>query len=182
MHPCVLTFQEEDVQVDNNYWERLLRHHYEQYVEEEQGQLVEMGKGKRQRKAVNYMDTGYHDTSYDRAGRSKSQTMLQCCLVLSSIIPTLELSQKPYVLFVHSTCSFLDETVLLCLCSVLKMTILMRHLAMKTPLLTRMRSRTKLFVSSSTADAKFQDSEKCPKLTKGSSQHLFPPLLSCFYA
>ena len=57
--------------MDSSYWERLLRHHYENYVEEERGQLNEMGRGKRERIKVNYMDTGYHDASIDKAAHSK---------------------------------------------------------------------------------------------------------------
>ena len=45
---------------DPNYWERLLRHHYEQQQESEH---AKMGKGKRIRKAVNYYTEGIFTTS-----------------------------------------------------------------------------------------------------------------------
>eukprot|EP00117_Sycon_ciliatum_P030313 scpid13509/ scgid23933/ Chromodomain-helicase-DNA-binding protein 5; ATP-dependent helicase CHD5 len=63
--------QDDDTQIDTNYWERLLRHHFDHMVEEEQGQLSEMGKGKRQRKQVNYMDSGYQESSYDRHAKNE---------------------------------------------------------------------------------------------------------------
>ncbi|XP_048580667.1 chromodomain-helicase-DNA-binding protein 4 isoform X2 [Nematostella vectensis] len=58
--------KEEDVEVlkqapettDQDYWEKLLRHHYEQFREDE---ARELGKGKRIRKQVNYVDTGIED-------------------------------------------------------------------------------------------------------------------------
>ena len=40
---------------DPTYWEKLLRHHYEQHLE---GEHSKMGKGKRIRKAVNYYTEG----------------------------------------------------------------------------------------------------------------------------
>ncbi|EDO25936.1 predicted protein, partial [Nematostella vectensis] len=43
---------------DQDYWEKLLRHHYEQFREDE---ARELGKGKRIRKQVNYVDTGIED-------------------------------------------------------------------------------------------------------------------------
>lgn len=48
----VEVLKEESEPVDSQYWEKLLRHHYEQHLEEENQQLMGMGKGKRQRKAV----------------------------------------------------------------------------------------------------------------------------------
>ena len=41
--------------VDQEYWDKLLRHHYEQHVEEESGK---MGKGKRVRRQVQYFQPG----------------------------------------------------------------------------------------------------------------------------
>lgn len=43
--------QQEVEEADENYWEKLLRHHYEQHQED---LARSMGKGKRQRKQVNY--------------------------------------------------------------------------------------------------------------------------------
>lgn len=63
---CLL-FQEEEVQreiikqeesVDPDYWEKLLRHHYEQQQEDLARNL---GKGKRIRKQVNYNDGSQED-------------------------------------------------------------------------------------------------------------------------
>lgn len=48
--------QEENV--DPDYWEKLLRHHYEQQQEDLARNL---GKGKRVRKQVNYNDTSQED-------------------------------------------------------------------------------------------------------------------------
>lgn len=48
----VEVLKEESEPVDSNYWEKLLRHHYEQQLVEENAQLMGMGKGKRLRKAV----------------------------------------------------------------------------------------------------------------------------------
>lgn len=48
--------QEENV--DPDYWEKLLRHHYEQQQEDLARNL---GKGKRIRKQVNYNDTSQED-------------------------------------------------------------------------------------------------------------------------
>lgn len=48
--------QEENV--DPDYWEKLLRHHYEQQQEDLASKL---GKGKRNRKPVNYNDAAQED-------------------------------------------------------------------------------------------------------------------------
>ena len=45
---------------DPTYWEKLLRHHYEQHQE---GEYAKMGKGKRIRKAVNYYTEGLESLS-----------------------------------------------------------------------------------------------------------------------
>lgn len=45
---------------DPSYWEKLLRHHYEQHQE---GEYAKMGKGKRIRKAVNYYTEGLESLS-----------------------------------------------------------------------------------------------------------------------
>merc|ERR1711892_226544 len=44
--------------VDQEYWDKLLRHHYEQHVEEESGK---MGKGKRVRRQVQYFQLGQEE-------------------------------------------------------------------------------------------------------------------------
>lgn len=51
--------QEENV--DPDYWEKLLRHHYEQQQEDLARNL---GKGKRIRKQVNYNDTTQEDQGW----------------------------------------------------------------------------------------------------------------------
>jgi len=56
--------QEENV--DPDFWEKLLRHHYEQQQEDLARNL---GKGKRVRKQVNYNDTTQEDQG--RPGRSR---------------------------------------------------------------------------------------------------------------
>lgn len=53
--------QEENV--DPDYWEKLLRHHYEQQQEDLASKL---GKGKRNRKPVNYNDAAQEDQGRDR--------------------------------------------------------------------------------------------------------------------
>lgn len=58
--------QEENV--DPDYWEKLLRHHYEQQQEDLARNL---GKGKRIRKQVNYNDTTQEDQ-----GRLGGQTQV----------------------------------------------------------------------------------------------------------
>lgn len=44
--------------MDPDYWEKLLRHHYEQQQEDLASKL---GKGKRNRKPVNYNDAAQED-------------------------------------------------------------------------------------------------------------------------
>lgn len=64
--PLSLALQEEvereiikqEENVDPDYWEKLLRHHYEQQQEDLARNL---GKGKRIRKQVNYNDTSQED-------------------------------------------------------------------------------------------------------------------------
>lgn len=53
--------QEENV--DPDYWEKLLRHHYEQQQEDLASKL---GKGKRNRKPVNYNDAAQEDQGSSR--------------------------------------------------------------------------------------------------------------------
>lgn len=53
--------QEENV--DPDYWEKLLRHHYEQQQEDLASKL---GKGKRNRKPVNYNDAAQEDQGRGR--------------------------------------------------------------------------------------------------------------------
>ena len=55
--------QEENV--DPDYWEKLLRHHYEQQQEDLARNL---GKGKRIRKQVNYNDASQEDQGACRVG------------------------------------------------------------------------------------------------------------------
>lgn len=52
--------------MDPDYWEKLLRHHYEQQQEDLARNL---GKGKRVRKQVNYNDAAQEDQGEDRAPR-----------------------------------------------------------------------------------------------------------------
>lgn len=66
LSPLSLSLQEEvereiikqEENVDPDYWEKLLRHHYEQQQEDLARNL---GKGKRIRKQVNYNDTSQED-------------------------------------------------------------------------------------------------------------------------
>lgn len=51
--------------MDPDYWEKLLRHHYEQQQEDLASKL---GKGKRNRKPVNYNDAAQEDQGGDLAG------------------------------------------------------------------------------------------------------------------
>lgn len=48
--------------MDPDYWEKLLRHHYEQQQEDLASKL---GKGKRNRKPVNYNDAAQEDQGND---------------------------------------------------------------------------------------------------------------------
>ncbi|XP_066911580.1 chromodomain-helicase-DNA-binding protein Mi-2 homolog isoform X1 [Clytia hemisphaerica] len=69
--PDVEVLKQEEV-IDNTYWEKLLRHHYEQ---EQEYIASTLGKGKRVRKQVNYSDgalaaetkirQGYDDSDFD---------------------------------------------------------------------------------------------------------------------
>lgn len=52
--------------MDPDYWEKLLRHHYEQQQEDLASKL---GKGKRNRKPVNYNDAAQEDQGRD--GRTR---------------------------------------------------------------------------------------------------------------
>lgn len=76
--------QEEDVDreiikqeesVDPDYWEKLLRHHYEQQQEDLARHL---GKGKRPRKPVNYNDCSQED----RGSRRGTDALLMLFLLL----------------------------------------------------------------------------------------------------
>lgn len=58
--------QEENV--DPDYWEKLLRHHYEQQQEDLARNL---GKGKRVRKQVNYNDAAQEDQGEDCARQGR---------------------------------------------------------------------------------------------------------------
>lgn len=72
--PVALCLQEEvereiikqEENVDPDYWEKLLRHHYEQQQEDLARNL---GKGKRIRKQVNYNDASQEDQGAPRLGR-----------------------------------------------------------------------------------------------------------------
>jgi len=57
--------QEADV-IDSEYWEKLLRHHFEQ---EQEYRASTLGKGKRVRKQVNYNDGHLADTNKYRTGK-----------------------------------------------------------------------------------------------------------------
>jgi hypothetical protein len=61
--------QEENV--DPDYWEKLLRHHYEQQQEDLARNL---GKGKRIRKQVNYNDASQEDQGVCRSGQARRGT------------------------------------------------------------------------------------------------------------
>lgn len=58
--------------MDPDYWEKLLRHHYEQQQEDLASKL---GKGKRNRKPVNYNDAAQEDQG---SGRLWSLEGLRC--------------------------------------------------------------------------------------------------------
>ena len=60
--------QEENV--DPDYWEKLLRHHYEQQQEDLASKL---GKGKRNRKPVNYNDAAQEDQGRDPVRSREAQ-------------------------------------------------------------------------------------------------------------
>ena len=73
--------QEENV--DPDYWEKLLRHHYEQQQEDLASKL---GKGKRNRKPVNYNDATQEDQGTagggargEGAGRGQEQRLALDC-------------------------------------------------------------------------------------------------------
>ena len=51
--------------MDPDYWEKLLRHHYEQQQEDLASKL---GKGKRNRKPVNYNDAAQEDQGKEGNG------------------------------------------------------------------------------------------------------------------
>lgn len=85
--PCVQEEVEREIikqeeNVDPDYWEKLLRHHYEQQQEDLARNL---GKGKRIRKQVNYNDTTQEDQGR-RCQRSHGAclsglTSWVCCFV-----------------------------------------------------------------------------------------------------
>ncbi|XP_019855875.1 PREDICTED: chromodomain-helicase-DNA-binding protein 5-like isoform X1 [Amphimedon queenslandica] len=58
--PEIIQTEEPETPNDADFWEKLLRHHYEQQKEIEAAKL---GKGKRVRKQINYMDTMSTDLS-----------------------------------------------------------------------------------------------------------------------
>ncbi|KAI9543300.1 choline dehydrogenase 3, partial [Dissostichus eleginoides] len=64
--------QEENV--DPDYWEKLLRHHYEQQQEDLASKL---GKGKRNRKPVNYNDAAQEDQGRDRGPNPELRVLSQ---------------------------------------------------------------------------------------------------------
>lgn len=66
--------QEESV--DPDYWEKLLRHHYEQQQEDLARNL---GKGKRTRKPVNYNDGSQEDRGI-RQGTEQMFNLIYSCL------------------------------------------------------------------------------------------------------
>lgn len=105
--------QEESV--DPDYWEKLLRHHYEQQQEDLARNL---GKGKRTRKPVNYNDGSQEDRGI-RQGTEQyiKQPLLVrvCCAVLCLCVVVM--CQKHcaccfnvtlYLLLKHVSCSLLE--------------------------------------------------------------------------
>lgn len=77
--------QEESV--DPDYWEKLLRHHYEQQQEDLARNL---GKGKRIRKQVNYND----GSQEDRGKSGKIHTKLQTPVFVPGFVPLLGLENN----------------------------------------------------------------------------------------
>ncbi|CAG5929166.1 unnamed protein product [Menidia menidia] len=65
MSACIEEIEREIIKqeenVDPDYWEKLLRHHYEQQQEDLASKL---GKGKRNRKPVNYNDAAQEDQEW----------------------------------------------------------------------------------------------------------------------
>ena len=75
MGPAALQIEEiereiikQEENVDPDYWEKLLRHHYEQQQEDLARNL---GKGKRVRKQVNYTDAAQEDQGEDCARQGR---------------------------------------------------------------------------------------------------------------
>lgn len=75
MGPAALQIEEiereiikQEENVDPDYWEKLLRHHYEQQQEDLARNL---GKGKRVRKQVNYNDAAQEDQGDDCAQQGR---------------------------------------------------------------------------------------------------------------
>lgn len=86
VYHTVCLCQEEDVDreiikqeesVDPDYWEKLLRHHYEQQQEDLARHL---GKGKRPRKPVNYNDCSQEDRGSRRGTDALLTLFFYCCL------------------------------------------------------------------------------------------------------
>ncbi|MEE6523630.1 hypothetical protein FKM82_022618, partial [Ascaphus truei] len=75
--------QEENV--DPDYWEKLLRHHYEQQQEDLARNL---GKGKRVRKQVNYNDAAQEDQGQAPSSSSSLTPSLLLCKPRDSLSPT----------------------------------------------------------------------------------------------
>lgn len=75
--------QEESV--DPDYWEKLLRHHYEQQQEDLARHL---GKGKRPRKPVNYNDCSQED----RGSRRGTDALLKLFLLFFFLPPCMFVS------------------------------------------------------------------------------------------
>lgn len=75
--------QEESV--DPDYWEKLLRHHYEQQQEDLARNL---GKGKRIRKQVNYNDGSQEDRG------TKTHTKLHTPVFVQIFVPLLGLENN----------------------------------------------------------------------------------------
>lgn len=70
--------QEESV--DPDYWEKLLRHHYEQQQEDLARNL---GKGKRTRKPVNYNDGSQEERGIRQGTEQYNATSLCVCVCVS---------------------------------------------------------------------------------------------------
>lgn len=66
--------------MDPDYWEKLLRHHYEQQQEDLASKL---GKGKRNRKPVNYNDAAQEDQGEGNRCFGRTHTSITSSLLLT---------------------------------------------------------------------------------------------------
>lgn len=75
--------------MDPDYWEKLLRHHYEQQQEDLARNL---GKGKRIRKQVNYNDGSQEDRGSRRGTEKRSALLLPffcVCVCARACVPSM---------------------------------------------------------------------------------------------